>query len=173
MAETTTTEVTRAAVRAWFDAFHAGSPDVTGTTVPDVQWVVAQENSPGTREVIPWTGVVITGHDGVRQFFDTLLADFEVLEIVDRKTLVDGDSAAVFGNFRYRNRWTGKIVDSDFAIEILVREGKIARFHFYENTYAVAAASTHTATLDIQNGGRRRTVRVSTPEERHALPSAR
>jgi ketosteroid isomerase-like protein len=111
--------------------------------------------------VIPWTGAVIKGHDGVQQFFDTLLADFEVLEIVERKTLVDGDTAAVFGNFRYRNRWTHKIVDSDYAVEILVRDGKIARFHFYENTYAVAAASAHSATLDIENGGYRRTVNIS------------
>jgi ketosteroid isomerase-like protein len=161
MAETTTTDVTRAAVQAWFDAFHAGGPDVPGTTLPDVEWVVAQETAPGTREVIPWTGVVIKGHDGVQQFLDTLLADFEVLEIVDRKTLVEGDTAAVFGNFRYRNRWTDKIVESDFAIEIVVREGKIARFHFYENTYAVVAASAHSATLDIENGGHRRTVRIS------------
>lgn len=161
MAETTTTDITRAAVQAWFDAFHAGSPDVPGTTLPDVEWVVAQGSAPGTHEVIPWTGVVIKGHDGVQRFFDMLLADFEVIEIVDRKTLVDGDTAAVFGDFRYRHRWTGKIVESDFAIEILVRDGKIARFHFYENTYAVVAASAHAATLDLQNGGHRRTVRVS------------
>jgi uncharacterized protein len=154
------TQATRVAVQAWFDAFHAGAPDVPGTTVPDVEWVVAQEDSPATRSVIPWTGRVMKGHDGVEAFFGTLLADFEVLEINDRKLIAEGDTAAVFGNFRYRNRGTGKIVESDFAIEILVADGKIARFHFYENTYAVVEASTHGGTLDIENGGERRTVQL-------------
>jgi ketosteroid isomerase-like protein len=154
------TESTRRAVEAWFDAFHSGSPDVHDTTLPDVEWVVAQEHAPETRSVIPWTGGVIKGRDGVQSFFDRLLADFEVLEVDERKLLVQGDTAAVFGHFRYRNRWTDKIVESDFAVEIIVADGRIARFHFYENTYAVVEASAHGGSLDIENGGERRTVRL-------------
>jgi ketosteroid isomerase-like protein len=81
-----------------------------------------------------------------------------VLSFDAREFIAQDDAVAVFGHFRYRAVSTGKDMETDWAIRIRMKDGRIARYHFFEDTFAIAAAFRHGGSWDVENAGRRRTV---------------
>lgn len=78
---------------------------------------------------------------GVREFFaamsDQLISEsFEVESL-----LVQGGDAALRGQLRSTVRATGRTIDSPFVIWITVSNGRIVRYHLYEDSFAVARAA--------------------------------
>ncbi len=94
---------------------------------------------PETKAAIPWIGRY-RGPKGAREFIAHLLRNIEVVGFGPQEVIANNDRVAVFGTFSYRAVSTGKRFDSEYAIRIHLRDGRISQYSFYENTYAVAAA---------------------------------
>ncbi|GIG64336.1 nuclear transport factor 2 family protein [Phytomonospora endophytica] len=56
------------------------------------------------------------------------------------RILVDGDDAVVLGVTRQTSRATGKSFAAMVAVHMTVTDGKISRYHVYEDSLAVAEA---------------------------------
>jgi len=131
-----TTQQTRATV----DTFYAriGAGDISGVInllTDDFHWEI-----PGDSEHVPWLGKRNTP-EAVEEFFANM-ADH-----VDRKSfdidriVVDGQDAVVLGRAVVTVRSTGKLMDTQFAVHLVVEDdGHISRFFMYEDSWHVAAA---------------------------------
>ncbi|GAA4941765.1 ketosteroid isomerase-like protein [Nonomuraea thailandensis] len=74
----------------------------------------------------------------------------ELNDTVVTRILVDGDDAVVFGQFTQTVAATGRPYTSAFALRLTVADGRIARYHIYEDSLAVARAHSEAATPDQQ-----------------------
>lgn len=136
------------------------TPDVEYTVIgpPSAQaGVNLPPLTPEALSALPWIGTY-RGRDGVREFLAHLLRNIEVMGFGPQEVFAEGDRAAVFGWFHYRARSTGGEIKSAYSIQITIRDGQIARYHFLENTYAVAAAFRTGGRWDIDNDGRQRSL---------------
>ena len=80
------------------------------------------------------------GHQGFLEWAEIgrHAEDIEVLDI--RKMLADEDTVAVIGFMRCRALPTGKAYESDFVHVVTIRDGKVARFQEFFDTYAAGEA---------------------------------
>ncbi|MZD10500.1 nuclear transport factor 2 family protein [Streptomyces sp. SID5785] len=89
---------------------------------------------------IPWVPEVDSA-DGMRTFFELLGRHVEAKEMELRQVVAAGDDVVLFGRMRSEVRRTGREIDTAFALHTTVRDGRITRYHLYEDTYAVAQAA--------------------------------
>ena len=54
--------------------------------------------------------------------------------------LCEGDTAVMFGHLQHQVRSTGRAFDSDWALVAQVRDGRLLRYQFHEDTAALVAA---------------------------------
>ena len=121
-------------VQEMFAAFGQGDiPGVLDRLGDDIEWRIA-----GPSE-LPYAGIH-RGRDEVAKFFQTFgqVAEFEVFE--PQEYFAKGDKVVVLGHERQRVRSTGQVVETEWAMVFLVRDGRITKFHNYVDTHAVAAA---------------------------------
>jgi len=88
---------------------------------------------------IPWVPEVDSA-DGMRTFFDLLQTHVRAKEFELRQVITDGDDVVLVGRMVSEVRKTGRAIDTAFALHTTVRDGRITRYHLYEDTYAVARA---------------------------------
>ncbi|NEA99162.1 nuclear transport factor 2 family protein [Streptomyces sp. SID13726] len=88
---------------------------------------------------IPWVPEVDSA-DGVRMFFELLAAHVRAKELDLRQIITDGDDVVLLGRMVSEVKKTGRDIDTAFALHTTVRDGRITRYHLYEDTYAVAKA---------------------------------
>jgi ketosteroid isomerase-like protein len=88
---------------------------------------------------LPWLGHH-KGHAGVRAFLDTMHSNLDVTAYGPREVISEGNKAAAFGWFRLHALTTNRTIDIAYAILFELRDGKIIRYQFLENTFDVAAA---------------------------------
>ncbi|KAI9022030.1 hypothetical protein DFJ74DRAFT_671398 [Hyaloraphidium curvatum] len=133
------TDSTRAAVSSFFNGFAAGDMGaVFGALADDVEYVVNSRDT-ATKEAIPWSDT-FRGKDAVQAFFVRLTGAFDVLAFKLDTVLADGGEAAAFGSFLYRAKATGKEAPTEWAARIAVEGGKITKYQFFEDSYAIARA---------------------------------
>jgi ketosteroid isomerase-like protein len=111
--------------------------DITGLIQlidPDCDW-----HLPGPADGMPWAGRY-HGPEEVREFFETLTDNLEVLEFSPHQFLADGDTVMVTGHERDRIMATGKVLELDWAHCFTIEEGKITRFQDYQDTASIKAA---------------------------------
>jgi ketosteroid isomerase-like protein len=128
------TEDNKRVVQTIFEAFGRGDiPGVLSQVAEDVVW-----NAPGP-SAVPYLGAR-HGHEGVTEFFVQLgtNVDFESFEPGD--FIAEGDRVVALGRERGRVKATGKMFDNEWALVFTIHDGKVTRFHLYENTGAVAEA---------------------------------
>jgi len=121
-------------VQEMFAAFGQGDiPGVLDRLGDDIEWRIA-----GPSE-LPYAGIH-RGRDEVAKFFQTFgqVAEFEVFE--PQEYFAKGDKVVVLGHERQRVRTTGQVVETEWAMVFVVRDGRITKFHNYVYTHAVAAA---------------------------------
>ena len=109
------------------EEYFAESPD----------YVLLAEGDPELATIVPWAGRQ-ADREGIKRAYGMLL---ETLEVVDSRPGVmmsDGEHVSADGVFVYRVRPTGAVVTSAWAAHATVRGGRIVRFRFYEDSYAVA-----------------------------------
>jgi ketosteroid isomerase-like protein len=147
----------KAVMQRFFDSFRTGQLDLASYVTTDVEWTVVADHAPVTQAVIPWIGTH-KGLDGLQKFFGELLENIQVVEFEDRDYIAEDDRVAVFGYFKYCAIPTGNLMETDWAIRIQMRDGRIARYHFFENTFAIANAFRTGGSWEIENSGSKRTV---------------
>ncbi|WP_327690578.1 MULTISPECIES: nuclear transport factor 2 family protein [unclassified Streptomyces] len=88
---------------------------------------------------IPWVPEVDSA-EGMRTFFELLRTHVQPKEFDLRHVIVDGADVVLIGRMVSEVRKTGRDIDTAFALHTTVRDGRITRYHLYEDTYAVAKA---------------------------------
>ncbi|MEU0782991.1 nuclear transport factor 2 family protein [Streptomyces sp. NPDC006173] len=88
---------------------------------------------------IPWVPAVDSA-EGMRTFFDLLQTHVQAKEFDLRQVIAEGDDVVLFGRMVSEVKETGRVIDTAFALHTTVRDGRISRYHLYEDTYAVAKA---------------------------------
>jgi ketosteroid isomerase-like protein len=99
----------------------------------DIEWRIA-----GPSE-LPFAGTH-RGRDEVARFFETFGRSAEFEEFEPQEYFASGEKVVVLGRERQRVRKTGRVVETEWAMAFVVRDGKIAKFHNYVDTHAVASA---------------------------------
>ncbi|WP_433570331.1 nuclear transport factor 2 family protein [Streptomyces sp. CA-251247] len=89
---------------------------------------------------IPWVPEV-DSREGMRTFFDLLQTHVEAKEFELRHIIAAGDDVVLIGHMVSEVRATGRDIDTAFALHTTVQDGRITRYHLYEDSYAVAKAS--------------------------------
>ena len=121
-------------VQAAYRAFEARDvPALLALLAPDVTWGQpdnAHIPSSGTRH----------GVDGVREWLRIGNESEDVQLMEPRHILVEGDTAVVIGFMRVVARPTGIPYEMEFVHVITVRDGKVARFREYFDTWTAAQA---------------------------------
>jgi hypothetical protein len=96
-------------------------------------------HSPGSPDKLPWARTY-RGRQGWEQFFKDLGEALEPLGFEPRDYVAQGDRVVAFGHFRARVKATGRIFEDPWAMDWVVRNGKVASCHVYEDTAAVEVA---------------------------------
>jgi len=99
----------------------------------DVEW-----NWPADREILH-SGPRRGRHE-VAQFFETLAAVEDTVELQRHEFIAQGDRVAVLGTYRASARATGKQWETDFVQVWTIRNGKITRLDIQYNTAAAVEA---------------------------------
>ena len=96
----------------------------------DVVWKV--QGAPD----VPTIGVQL-GKEEVRAWMALFPANFEPLAFHIERIFESGDQAVITGHFKHRILSTGKEFESDFAAICSVRDGKVSRYNFIEDSYGL------------------------------------
>jgi ketosteroid isomerase-like protein len=121
-------------VQQLYKAFAERSiPEILDMLTADVEW--SEPPNPYNP-----TGGTRRGHDGFLQWIDVGGHAEDILVLEPRKMLVDEDSVAVVGYLKCRAIATGRVYESDFVHLVTFREGKVARFQEFFDTYAAGEA---------------------------------
>ncbi|MGY4645736.1 nuclear transport factor 2 family protein [Cellulomonas sp. URHB0016] len=129
-----TTRTTDETVDAFFTAFGGGDHDtLLGLFADPVDLRVAGASN------VPWAGSRSTAAE-VAEFFGILGDQLEpqAFDLTGRVT--QGGDAVAFASCDFVALATGKAFHNDFALHFSVADGRITRFHMYEDSYAIHAA---------------------------------
>ena len=132
---------TRRVVAAFLDHLDAGDlPGLSALFAPDVEWRLSWPEQ-ALDGPIPWIRARRTPQDVAAHF--RTLAEHNAphgrgTEV--ERVVVDGEEAVLMGTIRSVMRRTGAAYEARFALHLTVEEGRIVRFHVYEDSLAVAEA---------------------------------
>jgi ketosteroid isomerase-like protein len=92
---------------------------------------------PGDTKNVPWIGKRI-GQAAITDHFRLIQANIQPikLEFIDR--LSKGNRVVILGYLESRMKKNGKVMKSEFSIDIVVENGKIIRYHLLEDSFEVS-----------------------------------
>jgi uncharacterized protein len=122
----------------------------------DVEFVVADADHGETTAAIPWAGRPFTGIAGVDEVMRYLGRNFDMHSLPVDHIIADGPDVVVLGRFHFTARSTGRTLTSPWAAHLVFRGDKVARYHFYENTFAVARSFRTGDPWNVDNDDRPR-----------------
>ena len=123
-----------AVVRELYASFRDGDVAAMLTRIsPDVEW--SEPDNPfnpagGTRH----------GHTGVLEWLRIGRQAEQILALEPRQFLSDLTSVAVVGHMKCLARATGRVYESDFVHVVTFKDGKVARFQEFFDTYLAGEA---------------------------------
>jgi uncharacterized protein len=121
-------------VQRGYEAFGRGDiPAFLELLTDDVEWI--QQGPP----VIPFAGTR-HGHEGVMEYFSLLGETLEFEQFEPREFVAQDDTVVVLGFERSLGKATGRTVEQEWAHVYTLRDGKIAKGRFFEDTAAYVAA---------------------------------
>jgi ketosteroid isomerase-like protein len=121
-------------VQSFFEAFGKGDINtVLSLIAEDAEWKI-----PGA-DYVPIAGQR-HGREQIKAFFGQLAANLEPQAFNIYQMIAQDEHVIVLGYFKYRAKPTQKAFESDFALHIVVRNGKVSSYHIFEDTYNVALA---------------------------------
>ncbi|TDS72004.1 hypothetical protein C7434_0797 [Pantoea sp. PNA 14-12] len=99
-----------------------------------VDWLIA-----GNTQVVPWIGRK-KGRAGVAEFYaqireQTTSEKFDINDI-----LINGNHVVATGELATRVKKTGKLIETEFVLDMYIEQGLITRFRMFEDSYAVSEA---------------------------------
>lgn len=129
-------DVTRTVVKQYLDRIQSSAkPEaIAALFSEDVDW-----NIPGDVDLVSWIGRR-KGRNGIADFIRDLREQDEPIRFEIHSIVVEGEKAVTLGEFASRVKKTGKVIESEFAIEFTVQDGLIARYRLFEDSFAVAQA---------------------------------
>ena len=129
-------EKTRATVEKFYELLGAGDTTAAiGLLASDFHWEI-----PGDVDTVPWLGKRTTTQ-AVEEFFAHMGNHVDRKSFDIDRIVVDGPNAVVLGRAVVVVRSTGKLMDTQFAIDIVVDPaGRITRFVMFEDSWHVANA---------------------------------
>jgi len=107
---------------------------VASAFAQNVDWDIA-----GDTATVPWIGAR-RGREAVAGFFRDLRRDNDPQRFAIRRILADGDVVVVVGDLATRVKATGRLIETEFALDITVRDGLIVRYRLIEDSFAVHAS---------------------------------
>lgn len=129
-------EVTRLVVGELFRLVGTGAPlqEIAALYSEDVDFCIA-----GDTAHVPWAGHK-TGRQSIIDFFGQIREEIisERFDVTD--TLYGAGRAVVLGSLASRVKRTGKLIETAFAFDIVVKDGLITRYHMLEDSFAVSRA---------------------------------
>jgi len=81
-----------------------------------------------------------SGHEGFLEWLRIGSQSEDVLALEPRQFLAGGDTVAVIGHTRCRVKSTRKMYETDFVHVVTFKQGQIARFQEFFDTFAAAEA---------------------------------
>jgi uncharacterized protein len=146
------TERNRRVARAFIEALASGEIELRDWLTEDVEFVVADADHPETSAAIPWVGFH-EGIAGVEAFLEQFGRNFEVHGIPVDRVVADGPDVVVLGRFEFTTLSTRRHLTSPWVAHLRFEGDKIASYHFYENTFAVAWAFRTGGPWSVDNEG--------------------
>jgi ketosteroid isomerase-like protein len=104
----------------------------------DIEWVGIESDH------IPYAGSY-HGKAQVEQFFKKMEQAVDVIKFEPKTYTAEDDRVVVTGTSSYRVKATGNTYDTPWVHVFNVRDGKVARFEYFNNTAAAEAAFRPTA----------------------------
>ncbi len=121
-------------VQQGYEALGRGDiPALLDLMADDVEWTL--QGPP----VIPWAGTR-RGREGVAEFFSLLGKTLEFEQFEPREFVAQGDTLVVLGYERSLAKPTGRTFEQEWAHVYTLRDGKIAKGRFIEDTAAQVVA---------------------------------
>jgi ketosteroid isomerase-like protein len=108
-----------------------GTPVVANGALPPL--------STACHAALPGLGLY-RGRTAVEGFLEHMHRNLGVVAFGPREVIAEGEKTAAFGWFRLRASATGRTADIAYSILVELRDRRIIRYHFLENTFDVAAA---------------------------------
>lgn len=115
-------------VNALFTAFKGGA---TPAELAEFYAEDAEMDIPGDTKIVPWIGKrkgkarIIKHYELLREYIKP-----EKLEFIDM--LDKGNRVVILGYLESRNKKNNKVMKSQFSINIVVKDGKVASYHLLE-----------------------------------------
>lgn len=123
-------------VKQTYDAFFRG--DIDGLLQhysDDIDWQVYGPSS------IPTAGPH-HGKEEVRAFFKKVNDLLETEKFDVQKYVAQGDTVVALGEYTWRSKETGRVLDAHFAHVVTIKNGKINKFREFTDTAAALEAMT-------------------------------
>ena len=130
MSERANTDV----VQQGYEAFGRGDiPALLELLTVDVEWT---QQGPS---VVPFSGTR-HGHEGVAEYFSLLDENLDFEQFEPREFVAQDDTVVVLGMERSVMKSTGRTIEQEWAHVYTLRDGKIAKARFFEDSGAYVAA---------------------------------
>src|SRR5262245_43420541 len=122
-------------VKACFAAFQRGDvPAIQRMSDDHVEFI-----EPGDPAAIPFAGRG-KGKKSQEEFFHKVGETSEMLKFEPQRYGTSGEHVIALGFWDLKVKATGKFVHSDWAVDFIVKNGKVTRWQAYFDTAATAAA---------------------------------
>lgn len=83
-----------------------------------------------------------SNRDDVARYFAELSNDWQMIHYTVDELIAQGDRVVMLGSSCWRNKHTGRVVDTPKADFLRVRDGKVVEFYeFYDTAQAIAAST--------------------------------
>ena len=138
MTNTTTAKSAADVVKGFFEAFGKGdSEGVINSFHPETSITAVRK---GERKGDQLYGSY-SGTEGAKVFLTNMGKNFDTKAFSVDHVIGEGNVAFASGAFVHNIRTTGKPYASDWALKVIVKDGKILEYHFYEDTAGFVEAS--------------------------------
>ena len=108
-------------------------PALLSLLTDDVEWTLQGHS------MIPWAGPR-SGREGVTKFFSLIGETLEFEQFEPREFVAQGDTVVVLGYERSLVKPTGRTFEQEWAHVYTLKDGKIAKARFIEDTAAQVVA---------------------------------
>jgi ketosteroid isomerase-like protein len=137
---TTTTNKSAEAVKDFFNAFSKGdAAGLINCFDTDAIIVAVKEGSRTDNEIYG----TYRGRDGAKDFITNLGKTFDTKAFNIDHIIGEGAVAFANGSFTHLVKSTGKLFSSAWALSVVVKDGKILEYRFYEDSASFMSASTN------------------------------
>ena len=100
----------------------------------DIDWFIA-----GDTENVLWIGRK-EGQAGAAQFYSQIREQIKSEDFSLDDFFIQGDRVLVPGRLSSRVIKTGKLIETEFIFDFIVKDGLITRFRMFEDSFAVSQA---------------------------------